>query len=185
MKRDKLGRFVTGYTYRLEKPYWNRDWLIEEYINKQKSAKEIAVNQRCNEQSIYYFLEKLKIKVRSISEARKVKYWGSKGADNPMYNRRGKLNHRWKGGVSPERQSFYTSEEWKKACSSVWKRDKALCQKCNVSRDVDTPFHVHHIISFANKRFRAKEDNMILLCESCHIWVHSNRNKNKEFIGSE
>ena len=56
MNRDKLGRFKKGYTYRNKKPFWNKEWLYNEYINKQKSAKEIADIQKCHRNTIYNWL---------------------------------------------------------------------------------------------------------------------------------
>ncbi|HMN30625.1 MAG TPA: HNH endonuclease signature motif containing protein, partial [Caldilineaceae bacterium] len=94
-------------------------------------------------------------------------------------------NPSWKGGVSPERQTFYRSEEWKKAVRAVWYRDGAKCRRCGLSREsVDSKgrFHVHHIVSFANKELRTNPDNLVLLCNDCHYFVHSQENINREFL---
>ena len=125
--RKKTGQFAKGYTWREPKLFWDKKWLIAEYIVNQKNASQIAKEQGCCENSILAWLHKNNIKVRTISEARKVKHWGACGVDNPMWNRKGELNPRWLGGVTPERQSFYISQEWKSVCSKVWKRDKATC----------------------------------------------------------
>jgi 5-methylcytosine-specific restriction endonuclease McrA len=104
-----------------------------------------------------------------------------------MWNKRGELNPRWLGGVTPERQSFYTSKEWKAACSFVWKRDHATCRRCGIHRDEskDIPFHIHHIVSFADKNLRADPSNLVLLCETCHQFVHSKRNTKNEFLSKK
>ena len=54
--RNKKGQFTKGYTYRKPKPYWDRNWLWEEYREKKKSAKQIAEEQGCEEMNIIYFL---------------------------------------------------------------------------------------------------------------------------------
>src|SRR5574340_1394118 len=89
----------------------------------------------------------------------------------------------WKGGLTPERQEFYATQEWKDAVKAVWKRDKCCCVICskNVSHKRGETA-IHHIESFANKKKRAKVSNLILLCKPCHLWVHSNANKNKDYI---
>ena len=90
-----------------------------------------------------------------------------------------------KGGISPERQAFYATEEWANAVKQVWKRDNATCQRCGKyhnSKEARGTFHIHHIVSFIVKEHRANPDNLILLCKDCHRWVHSNRNKTKELI---
>lgn len=179
--RNNKGQFKKGHHWRKPKPYWNKQWLVNEYLTLGKSSSDIAKEQGCLDTNIHYFLKKFGIKTRSVSEARKKKYWGQVGVDNPMWNKRGELNPRWLGGITPERQSFYTSQEWKIACSKVWKRDNAICQRCGIEKS-DMPFHIHHIKSFADKELRADINNLILLCEACHQWVHSKGNKNYDYI---
>jgi len=92
----------------------------------------------------------------------------------------------WKGGCTPERQSFYASVEWVEAVKSVWDRDNATCQKCNKHHNTVKnrgTFHIHHIVSFMVKELRSNVDNLVLLCDECHRWVHSPKNKEKYFLG--
>lgn len=95
----------------------------------------------------------------------------------------GSNNHYWKGGVTPEKQLFSGSKEWKICCKNIWKRDNATCQKCSEKfNHTQKTFEVHHIIPFTHKETRLDESNLVLLCRDCHMWVHSNENTNKEFI---
>lgn len=186
LPRKGDGKFLKVYSYHYmeEKPYWNKKWLYNEYIVEQKSAKKIGDKQGCSEANILHFLEKHKIQRRSMSEVRKIHFWGMSGEDNPMYGVRGERAPNWRGGSAPERQAFYASEEWKNACSKVWKRDNGVCQRCGDSWK-DLPFHylhVHHIVSFAVKKYRADVVKLVLLCKDCHAWVHSKKNKKGEFI---
>lgn len=182
-KRNKKGQFEKGYTYRNKKDFWDKDWLYNEYIMKQKTSKEIAIEQNCHKNNILFWLNKHDIKTRNIKESRKIKHWGLYGLDNPMWNKKGKLNPNWKGGITPERQDFYISQEWKNVCCEVWKRDNAICQRCLIkSNETDIPFHIHHIVSFSDKNLRAKLSNLILLCEICHHWVHSKSNIKGRYI---
>ena len=100
--------------------------------------------------------------------------------------KRGAVVANWKGGVTPERQTFYRSDEWKAAVKAVWTRADARCERCGLDyRTVNRKavrFHVHHIVSFAVKEHRCDVDNLVLLCQSCHMWVHSKANVDRQFI---
>lgn len=93
-------------------------------------------------------------------------------------------NPNWKGGITPERQELYNSEEWGNIANLIWKRDNATCQRCDKKYKYKKhkPFHVHHIVSFKVKELRLEPTNLILLCRPCHYWVHSRKNIEKEFI---
>jgi hypothetical protein len=90
----------------------------------------------------------------------------------------------WKGGVTPERQTFYASQEWKDAAREVWRRDDASCQRCGKRNKSGQrfAFDIHHIVTFAYVPLRAAVSNLILLCEGCHYWTHSNDNTDRLFI---
>jgi hypothetical protein len=185
--RNEKGQFLKGAHWRKPQPFRDRAWLIEEYVLKQRSTGDIAIEFGTTDAAILFWLRRHKIPRRSVSEARKIKRWGAEGADNPMWNKRGELNPRWLGGITPERQSFYTSRQWKRACALVWKRDKAKCRRCDLHREAqpDMPFHIHHIVSFADPELRADPANLALLCEVCHHFVHSRRNVGREFLPKE
>lgn len=101
-----------------------------------------------------------------------------------MKGRKGDQCPNWKGGVTPERQSAYNSLEWRKCVKTVWKRDNGTCQLCNLvkSKMRHVPFDIHHIQSFAVRETRFDPDNLVLLCEPCHYFVHSKRNTGLKFI---
>ncbi len=98
------------------------------------------------------------------------------------YNTKGSNNPNWKGGISAERQSFYSSISWANIIKIIWVRDKHTCQRCGKTRKSGIDFAIHHIVSFKNIELRAEPSNLILLCKECHHWIHSNNNKNKQFI---
>lgn len=95
-------------------------------------------------------------------------------------------NPKWKGGITPERQAFYRTPEWKAACVTVWTRADARCERCGLDhRTIDRKnqrFHIHHIASFAVVALRAEPSNLALLCRPCHLWVHSRANTAGEFL---
>lgn len=125
-----------------------------------------------------------KIRLDAIKKG-KVPYL--KNGSHYIKGKRGNVVWNWKGGITPERQEFYRSQEWKEAVKAVWKRDNAICQRCKLdhrtlNRETARKFHIHHIASFEVRELRANPDNLILLCHPCHMWVHSSKNVNKEFI---
>ena len=189
------GRFKSGYKYsqatqfkkgqhwRKKKPFWDKEWMHNEYTIKQRSALDIANEFNVTEGAILFWLKKHDIKRRTISEARSIKHWGASGKNNPMYGKRGKDSHSWRGGVTADRQLLYVSIEWKKAARQVWRRDKALCRECGtqVGRG-DTKHAIHHIVSFEHKELRCDLNNLVLLCKDCHIFIHSKKNITKKHI---
>ncbi len=178
------GQFKAGTHWRKPQSFRDKKWLIEQYQKLERSAGDIAKQFGVTDAAILFWLRRHGIKRRSVSDARKIKHWGQVGIDNPMWNKRGELSPRWMGGITPDRQAFYTSIEWKRACSLVWKRDDAKCQRCGSDRREfpDLPFHIHHIKSFAVIELRADPNNLVLLCEICHHFVHSRRNTKNEFL---
>ncbi len=126
---------------------------------------------------------------RKVSEASRERGAVPYLRDGVHYNKgkRGAVVANWKGGITPERQTFYRSEEWKEAVKAVWKRDDAVCQRCGLDhRTIDRKkahkFHIHHIADFSVKELRCRLSNLVLLCHTCHMWVHSKKNTNGDYL---
>jgi 5-methylcytosine-specific restriction endonuclease McrA len=184
--RPPSGQFTKGAHWRTPQPFWEKHWLLTEYVLKQRSAGEIAAEFGCDERNILYFLKKHAIPTRSVSETRAVKHWGAPGESNPMFGRRGKEVPNWKGGKTPERQGFYSSIEWKTVAKAVWKRDRGTCQRCHkyaLGRG-GKDFHIHHIVSFAYAPLRLEPTNLVLVCNTCHRWIHSRRNSDQQWLST-
>lgn len=85
--------------------------------------------------------------------------------------------------ITAERQKLYSSPQRKSIVKKVRKRDDASCRRCLQRFDhTQKTFELHHKISFKNKLYRMKVDNVILVCNPCHNRIHSKRNTKKEFI---
>lgn len=120
-----------------------------------------------------------------ISKGRQGKHYPKlQGEGNGMFGRRGEKSNNWQGGVTPERQALYSSLEWAEAVKIVWRRDEGTCQRCKTKYAWGMPmFHLHHFVSFAaSTELRADPSNLILLCSTCHHWVHSKANTDGEFL---
>ncbi len=187
INRNQNGQFLKGTHWRTPQRFRGRDWLHEEYVVKGRSAEDIAKEFGVSAPAITFWLKKHGIPRRSTSETRKLKKWGASGPDNPMWNRSGELNPHWRGGITPERQAFYASREWKVASKAVWKRDKGTCRRCGCEYNFQAgiSFHVHHIQSFADVELRAEPSNLVIVCESCHNFIHSRKNICREFLPEE
>ena len=183
--KDNKGRFQKGHHWRPPKPFWERDYLIREYVEKGRSSTEIADEHGIKPMSLIYWLQKHGIPRRTTSEARKKKHWGASGASNPMFGLRGDQVPNWKGGVAPERQRFYSSLAWKEAVQVVMGRDSGVCRRCGANPNGYRKIVIHHLVPFKVKRLRAELSNLITLCSKCHGFVHSKKNINGEFISRE
>jgi 5-methylcytosine-specific restriction endonuclease McrA len=165
-------------------PFHDPEWLKAEY-GRGRNCYSIAEECGVAPATVHRYLVRFGIETRTAVESTKLagKQTGFTSHKNPMRGRKGPLATNWKGGITPERQAFYESPEWASACSSVWKRDDATCRRCHTRKSgEDQTFCIHHVVSFAIKHLRAEPSNLILLCEECHRWVHSNANANREFI---
>lgn len=164
--------FKSGEHWRERKPCWSRQWLENEYVTKKRTCSEIAHDLGVTENAIQFWLKKHGIKGRSVKEVRQMKHWGAAGPANPMYGKVGKLNPRWNGGGSPERQSIYASHKWKVLAKAVKTRDGKKCVECGSTEGL----HLHHIKAWSSHpELRFDEDNIITLCSQCHKKAHARR----------
>ncbi|HLF13212.1 MAG TPA: HNH endonuclease signature motif containing protein [Gammaproteobacteria bacterium] len=194
---------------------FTREWLISEYVEKCRSANEIALEIGRDATRVLEWLNDYGIRTRprghnhaqlakdgspfrgkshtpeTRARLREIALADGRVPFNrlvgpPMRGKRGAETINWKGGVTPERQAFYSSREWKDACRAVWARADAYCERCGLdSREVDltiAPFHVHHITSFAVRELRSVLTNLALLCAPCHRFVHSRGNIDNELL---
>ena len=111
------------------------------------------------------------------------------GKNSYLYGKSGNLNPQWKGGITPEREKFYKTYEWKRVYKIVLKRDNFRCVNCNapstsvlIGKKKISNLCVHHITSFQNKDLRCNINNLILLCRKCHYWTHSCKNTTKKYL---
>ena len=188
----------------------NRDWLYQKYIIEGLSTYQIGEIVGRNPKNVYNKLKDFGIPTRTraevitknswwaigrehagkgkkrsdetkakISTARTdKKYPNLAGENNGMF---GKRSPNWKGGVTPERQALYSSENWKEIVKSIFERDGYICRRCGKKSG---HLHTHHIKSWAEcAEGRTDIDNLITVCKRCHLWIHSKKNTNRDFIG--
>jgi hypothetical protein len=191
----------------------SRDWLHQKYVVEGLDCTKIGKLVGRNSKRVYEWLKNLGIptrprglnnrfvkgqanpfKGRKHSPETRARLRAIAKADgrvpfNPaigsyMKGRKGASHPQWKGGITPERQNFNSTQEWKDAVRAVKARDKHTCQRCGkAKRRCDgEAFDVHHIVPFECKELRAVVSNLVYLCEKCHYWVHGKDNVHKDFI---
>ncbi|MHB9161696.1 MAG: HNH endonuclease [Nitrosotalea sp.] len=95
----------------------------------------------------------------------------------------GANNPRWQGGITSERAKADSSSRWRQLCKTIWTRDNAICQRCKIRfNHTQRTYEVHHVVPFRVESLRHEPTNLVLLCDPCHIWVHSRANTSKIFI---
>lgn len=168
---------------RIHKPFWDYAYLELEYLVKKRSAYDIASEWGVTEGNVLYWLHKNNVPRRDTRETRKIKYWGVKGIDNPMFGRCGSDNPNWIDGSSPERQSNYARSFWKEIAKEILERDGYKCVRCGALHSGKNKLHAHHLKSWAgHKDDRFELANIITVCQRCHSWIHSKENVNSEYI---
>lgn len=195
---------------------FNREWLVREYVENRRSTNDIAREIGRDSKRVWAWLRDYGIELRprgtdygqnfkpgqssafaghTHTEANRKRLSDARLHDGRVpylkdgvhwLHATGRKPASWRGGVTPERQAFYTSPEWRAAVKEVWARDNATCQRCtkrhNGSRSGGA-FHIHHIVSFQVEALRADTENLILLCAECHRFVHGKRNEDQILIG--
>lgn len=181
--RESNGQFKRGTHWRKPQRFREREYLEGEYVTKKRSASEIAADFGVTTEAVIFWLRKNQIPRRTVSQARAIKKWGLSGAANGMHGRCGAKNPRWIDGSSPLRQTMYSRCFWKELAKAVYKRDGYKCVRCSSPHKVGNKLHAHHVKPWAgNPDARFSLSNIISLCETCHRWVHSTRNVNREHL---
>lgn len=82
-------------------------------------------------------------------------------------------------------KAFYKSKAWKKLREYIFSRDNGLCQDCLKDGKITPGEEVHHIefltpTNINNPDITLGENNLILLCKSCHHNRHNKRKSTRE-----
>ena len=163
---------------KVHKPYWNKEWLLDEYVIQEREADDIAGQCGVTKTAVLNMLKKFDIPIRSQKT-----YWPQpKHVSFPHRFLKGEDNPSWKGGPDlSTRTGLYSSQQWKKTKQIVLQRDKNTCQRCNI---LPVRIKIHHIIPFHWGIGGCDPGCCISLCGKCHAWVHSIKNVNLEFLAS-
>lgn len=163
------------------------EWIVEAGIPTRPRGANWRETLKIGEgeYNAFYGRKHTEESIRKMSESSSGPAPWLRGPVHRLYGVTGPDSPWWKGGATPERQSLYGSQKWKKAVRAVWTRDNATCQRCEIRQNENRnlQFDIHHIVSFADsKKLRTEPSNLVLLCHPCHLWVHSNDNVDFEFM---
>lgn len=183
--RNNLGQFKKGYIpHNIDKYLCiltKNDWF-NLYINKKLSTHKIAKLFNVSQVTIYKYLKKFKIKLRTLSEAQKGRISPMKGKQHSKQTKKiiseslkgksGELSRNWQGGLSNEEYPWYFNNLLK---NKIRKRDNFKCQNCGIlEKNYYRNLDIHHIDY--NKE-NCKENNLIALCNKCNV----NANKDRDY----
>lgn len=177
-----------GAWQRRAKPV-DEEWLRQRYIAEKLDCVQIGKLVNRDPKSVRNWLKDFGIPTRPRG-AESGHRWkrGEPSAFKGRIGLRGARSPAWQGGISPERQSFYASNVWKAAVALTYKRTDRCCEMCGISQKeaakLGWKMHVHHIVGFRVKELRCALGNLALLCKPCHLFVHSKKNVNKDFLAT-
>ena len=106
---------------------------------------------------------------------------GKKKTQRKPYNKQGKNNPNWKGGLKSANSAVRNSKQFQDWRQKVFERDNWICQKCGKRSKANRwlIIHAHHIKPFAVfPKLRLVVDNGLTLCKKCH----SKEPKGKEIL---
>jgi len=78
----------------------------------------------------------------------------------------GEHNWKWRGGV----EQYYPPEFSERLKNKIRRRDNNKCRICHFSEITNRNLSVHHI---DGNRYNNVIENLITLCEKCHVKIHS------------
>ena len=162
IQRRKAGQKPSGNNLR------NANWLRLEYVERDRSAEQIAKQLGCTPKTVTNALRQAGIAVRTTNKGRKFPEVGKKHSEWLKGRFVGEKNPNWRGNAvkkyTRERNSF-KARQW----ARIVKRRDGKCVKCGATEKL----HAHHVIAWrkdASKRFDV--GNGITLCVRCHQLEH-------------
>lgn len=165
-----------------------REWLEQKYVTERLDCTAIGKLVSRDSKRVWEWLRDWSIPTRPRGSYSGKTVGFIKGEPSRFLGhkqKRGAESPFWQGGITPQRQALYASDEWRAAVKAVFARDRKCCRRCGISqRDVTLAghkMHVHHIVGFRVKALRTAPSNLVLLCRPCHLFVHSKRNVAREF----
>lgn len=158
--KNRWNAYIVGHQFP-DQPYKHREFLYTEYVEKQRTATDIASDFGVNLSVVIRWLRLNKIQIRpqkiSLRLSGKV---------------RGNKNPAWKGGIAKWEYSY----NWKALCKEIKDRDKWTCRHCGETKQRwGIHLHVHHL---DENKFNNSPSNLVSLCSKCHALFHS-KNKPK------
>lgn len=74
---------------------------------------------------------------------------------------------------------YWLTSKWVSIREDIKNEQQNKCMKCG--NEIINKYNIHHLITANISTFRYDKNNLIMVCEDCHKWIHSKKNKNKEY----
>lgn len=164
----------------------DRDWLHEQYVNQNKTMRQIADELGTFACVVLDALRKFKVPIRNSGHHFKGKKFSSDHSfkisqalsGKPKPWNLGKNNPNWQGGRTSVVQMERTTVRYKVWKDFVFNRD-VLCVNCGSAKN-RVAHHIKLYQEFPELKFDT--DNGVVLCRSCHSSYHSSLSSKKRLI---
>jgi hypothetical protein len=95
---------------------------------------------------------------------------GTKSCGCYMHDLSGENHWNWKGGITPERNKYMDTKEYKEWRKAVFRGDSYLCTKC----ELKGVLNAHHLYNYSTyPTLRLDVSNGVTLCKGCHNEFHT------------
>lgn len=179
IKDPKTGKFIKN----VEHPIRKCKFCYKEYLNRDKRRK--FCSRKCEIERRIKDRNRLCIQCGKnfCSYTLKTRFCSHKCyGDSGVGTRKGELNNKWKGGITPKNTAIRNSKEYKLWRIAVFQRDNYTCIWCgnNKSGNLNAD-HIKPFSLFPELRFAI--DNGRTLCIDCHKTTDSYlNNKLKHYV---
>ena len=159
---------------------WNKGkhHLQKEQHWNWKGGNTFKICQHCNKR---YNIKRSEINTRKFCSYKC--YWKDlKGKQGFWINKKrpeisGKLNNKWKGGISSINDKIRKSGKYNSWRLFIYKKYNWTCQLCK-RKCQGGNIVAHHIKEFSQfPKLRFNKDNGIVYCRACHRKIHAKLNK--------
>lgn len=168
-----VGRWLVRHGIKRSVPrreYTDPIWLRSQYIDHKFSIKEIAEGIGVTSSTVYKYLKKFNIEIRSPVEGLHIVIRTPYMRKRRSIAARGSKNHEWKGGISFEPYCDKFTDELKESVRNDFNR---MCFVCGSSEN-GKKLSVHHC-DYNKGQGCGQRWSLVPLCTSCHAKTNKNR----------
>lgn len=183
---DVLNNNLKIYTNGINFP--SKGWLIEEYINKNRTRKEIAKELKISDCYLGKYIKKLDIQKSHKNRPNRKPGHGKKGMFSNEQKKQisqrmsGENNPAWKGGITPKANAIRQEKITKELRKLIYDRDDYTCQLCFKRGGSLT---LHHVVPiWQDISLIDNVENLKTLCKTCHEKLNGHEHEYNDYFRS-